>query len=78
LGWCIKGFGGAFYKDWDGVLEGLEEPITVIGMAYSRDCNGLLHGLGWCIRGIGGAYYRDWDGVLEGLGRPITGIGMLY
>jgi hypothetical protein len=45
-------FGARYYRDWDGVLEGLEEPIT---------------GLGWCIKGFVGAYYRDCDGVLKGL-----------
>jgi hypothetical protein len=34
LGWCIRGFGGAYYRDWDGVLKGLEELITGIGMVY--------------------------------------------
>jgi hypothetical protein len=34
LGWCIRRIEMAYYKDWYGVLEGLEEPITRIGMVY--------------------------------------------
>jgi hypothetical protein len=34
LGWCIRRIGGAYYSDWDGVLDGLVEPITEIGMVY--------------------------------------------
>jgi hypothetical protein len=34
LGCCIRGFGGAYYRDWDGVFECLEHGITGIGMVY--------------------------------------------
>jgi hypothetical protein len=63
LGWCIRGFGKAYYRDWDVVLDGLLEAITEIGLMYYMVWRSLLQGLGWCIKGFGD---------------PITEIGMVY
>lgn len=46
----------AYSRVWEGLLEGLKEPITGFGGTYQRDWSGLLEGLEWHIKGFDEAY----------------------
>jgi hypothetical protein len=59
----IRGFEKAYYRVWkpyykdlNGLFEGLGRPIRGIEGAYYRVWRNLSKGLEWSIRGIGMAY----------------------